>query len=188
MFFNVGADRSCMGRGPAFVIMAATLFLTLAACAPKPQDAAVRQDPPAPPAEPTSLEGLRDSVLSMVRGSVTPEDTTVHIHVEPTEFHYWYVPDSASGYAVHAHVTRDSTTCLLGEMERALSARGWSMHHGYTADGPDGSAMGFVKNRYLCVVEGSWDGGDDSDPAYVPAIGCEMTVTCVPRREGDEPK
>jgi hypothetical protein len=179
-----------MGRGPAFAILTATLFLTLASCAREPNQAtgSVRRDPPAPAAEVETLEGLRDNILMMVRSAVEPGDTTVHIRVEPTEFHYWYVPDSASGYAVHAHVTRDSTTCLLGEMERALAARGWSMHHGYTADGPDGSAMGFVKNRYLCVVEGSWDGGDDSDPAYVPAIGCEMTVTCVPRREGDEPK
>jgi hypothetical protein len=48
--------------------------------------------------------------------------------------------------------------------------------------------MGFVTTRHLCVVEGNWDGGDDSDPSYAPEVGCEMTVTCVPRREDDEPK
>jgi hypothetical protein len=179
-----------MGRSPAVVILTAILLLGLTACAREPQQAtgSVRSEAPGPAAEVETLESLRDDILGMVRSAVAPGDTTVHIHVEPTQFHYWYLPDSASGYAVHAHVTRDSTSCLLGEMERALAAHGWSMHHGYTAAGPDGSAMGFVKNRYLCVVEGSWDGGDDSDPAYVPAVGCEMTVTCVPQRKGDEPE
>jgi hypothetical protein len=179
-----------MGRGPVFAAVTATLFLTLAACALEPKAAtrSVGQHVPARSSGVGTLEGVRDSVLSMVRSAVAPGDTSVHIRVEPTKFHYWYAPDSASGYAVHAHVTRDSSSCLLDEMERALAHRGWSAHHGYTANGPDGSAMGFVNERYLCVVEGSWDGGDDSDPGYVPAIGCEMTVTCVPRREGDEPK
>ena len=167
---------------------AASLILALTGCAPQPGEttSSLPAPPPPRPTEAWTLEEFRDSVLSMVHGTIAPGDTSVHVRVEPTEFHYWYVPDSASGYAVHALVTRDSTSCLLSEMERALAVRGWSMHHGYTADGPDGSAMGFVKSRYLCVVEGSWDGGDDSDPTYVPDKGCEMIVTCVPRREGDE--
>ena len=175
-----------MGR----ILASAWFVLALSGCAPQPREAtgSVAPPPPPRPTEAWTLEEFRDSALTMVRGAITPGDTSVHVRVEPTEFHYWYVPDSAAGYAIHALVTRDSTSCLLGEMERALALRGWSMHHGYTADGPDGSALGFVKSRFLCVVEGSWDGGDDSDPTYVPAIGCEMTVTCVLRREDDEPK
>ena len=168
---------------------AGTLVAISMGCAPKPKEATGSPKPiPPRPAGEWTLEEVRDSVLSMVRGAVAPGDTSVHISVEPATFRYWYVPDSATGYAVHAFVTRDSASCLLGEMERALARRGFSTHHGYSADGPDGSVMGYVTSRHLCVVEGSWDGGDDSDPTYVPAIGCEMTVTCVPRRMDDEPQ
>ena len=171
-------------------IVCCSLILAISGCASQPKQATgtVPEIPPPRPAEVWTLEEYRDSVFSMVLGSIAPGDTSIHVRVEPTTFRYWYVPDSAAGYAIHAFVTRDSTSCLLGEMERALGGRGWSMHHGYAADGPDGSAMGFVKGRYLCVVQGSWDGGDDSDPTYVPEIGCEMIVTCVPRREDDQPE
>ena len=170
--------------------MALAGALILLGCAPRPKEATGSLPRPVPPrpADTWTLEEVRDSVLSMVQGVVAPGDTAVHLRVEPAMFRYWYVPDSASGYAVHALVNRDSSSCLLGEMERALTHHGWAMHHGYAADGPDGSAMGFVTSRHLCVVEGAWDGGDDSDPRYVPAIGCEMTVTCVPRRQDDEPR
>lgn len=171
-------------------IARASLILALSGCAPQPKQATgtVPEAPPPRATEAWTLEEYRDSAFSMVLGTIATGDTSVHVRVEPTKFRYWYAPDSAAGYAIHALVTRDSTSCLLGEMERALASRGWSMHHGYTADGPDGSAMGFVKGPYLCVVQGSWDGGDDSDPTYEPEIGCEMIVTCVPRREDDQPE
>ena len=167
-----------------------SLILTLSGCASQPKQATGSPPELEPPraTEVWTLEECRDSVFSMVLGTIAPGDTSVHVRLEPTMFRYWYLPDSAAGYAIHALVTRDSTSCLLGEMERALASRGWAMHHGYSADGPDGSAMGFVKAQYLCVVQGSWDGGDDSDPTYEPEIGCEMIVTCVPRREGDQPE
>ena len=91
------------------------------------------------------------------------------------------------GYAVHVVVT-DTSSCRVEEVGQALATAGWMPSYGYSADGPDGTVMGYVTKHYLCVVEGSWDGGDGSDSTYVPAPGCKVTVTCVPRREDDLPK
>src|SRR5687767_10423393 len=134
----MGRDLACGMLASAF-LLAVTLFLP--GCAPKPKEATGALRVPPRPADLWTLEEVRDSVLSMVQGAAAPGDTAVHVRVEPAMFRYWYVPDSASGYAVHAFVNRDSSSCLLGEMERALTHRGWAMHHGYAADGPDGSVM-----------------------------------------------
>jgi hypothetical protein len=47
--------------------------------------------------------------------------------------------------------------------------------------------MGYRRNNYLCVVQGRWNGGDDMDTTWV-VTSCELIVTCVPSREGDQPK
>ena len=143
--------------------------------------------PPEPTAEYPSLEVVRDTVLAMVRRAAAPGDTAVHVGCGPTMFKYLYFPDSASAYAVHVVVT-DTSSCLDSEVAKALESAGWVPSYGYSADGPDGTVMGFVTKDYLCVIEGHWDGGDDSDSTYVPAPGCEMTVTCVARRQEDVPK
>lgn len=148
----------------------------------------VRLSPEAPAPMPSieyrSLEAVRDSVLAMVRRNTPRGDTAIHVSAGPTRFKYWYLPDSASGYVVRVTVT-DTTFCLVEEVARALTAAGWAPHSGYSADGTDGTVMGFETAKYVCILEGRWDGGDDSDTTYVPAPGCEMTATCVPRRKDD---
>ena len=104
----------------------------------------------------------------------------------PARFAYWYLADSVDGWAFHIAVI-DTSECPDVRVERALEAAGWAPAQGYAADGDDGGAMGFVSKRYLCVVEGRWDGGDPTDSTYVPRPGCEVTVTCVPRRQDDVP-
>jgi hypothetical protein len=32
------------------------------------------------------------------------------------------------------------------------------------ADGPDGTAFAYVSGGVFCLVQGQWDGGDDTDP------------------------
>ena len=105
----------------------------------------------------------------------------------PTRFKYFYLPDSASGYVVRVAVA-DTSLCPVVEIEGALEAAHWLPHNGYSADGQDGTVMGYVTKKYLCVLEGRWDGGDGSDSTYVPAPGCTITVTCVARRQDDSPK
>lgn len=34
----------------------------------------------------------------------------------------------------------------------------------------------------LCLFQATWDGGDDSDPAYVPHDRYELVVECLPRQ------
>jgi hypothetical protein len=36
-----------------------------------------------------------------------------------------------------------------------------------------------VRAGQLCIGEGRWDGGDDSDPTYVPDSGYTFTLGCV---------
>lgn len=142
--------------------------------------------PPGPTVEYASLESVRDSVLAIVQRLAPRGDTAIHVSVAPVWFKYWYLPDSASGYAVRVVVT-DSTFCPVEEVAQALTAGGWAPHSGYSADGTDGTVMGFETTKYVCILEGRWDGGDDSDPTYVPAPGCSMTATCVPRLKKDVP-
>jgi len=38
-----------------------------------------------------------------------------------------------------------------------------------------------LKDSVFCIVEGRWDGGDDSDPKYVPSAKYEIIVKCANR-------
>lgn len=49
------------------------------------------------------------------------------------------------------------------------------------ADGPDGTSFMAIKKNVFCSVEGHWDGGDDSDPKYVPSLRYEIVVKCANR-------
>jgi len=49
------------------------------------------------------------------------------------------------------------------------------------ADGPDGTSYMALKKDVFCAVEGRWDGGDDSDPKYVPSPRYEVIVKCANR-------
>lgn len=46
------------------------------------------------------------------------------------------------------------------------------------ADGPDGTSFRIFKGNTFCHVEGNWDGGDDSDPKYIPSPRLEIIVSC----------
>jgi len=134
-----------------------------------------------------SFEIARDSIGAITRRSVKPNQRTVRLSGGPARFKYLFAADSVDGWAFHVTVA-DTSECPDSRIEDALQAAGWAWADGYSADGTDGSVMGFVTKRFLCVVEGRWDGGDDSDSTYVPEPGCEVTVTCVPRRSDDVPK
>jgi hypothetical protein len=82
--------------------------------------------------------------------------------------------------------------CLLSVIDTASRAgapvnllddwfrsKGWESGLAYGADGPDGTMFAFAGAGELCVIEGRWDGGDDSEPTVVPAPGFVITVGCV---------
>jgi hypothetical protein len=73
-------------------------------------------------------------------------------------------------------------------MEKAFREAAWtSMEATYSADGPDGSDLGYSHDGLMCVIEGRWDGGDDSDPTIVPGPDFDVFVTCAPLRADDQP-
>lgn len=146
---------------------------------------------PDPTADYPSFETARDSVGAMVERAVRsiarPQGSKIQVSRAKERFKYWYAGDSTDAWVFRIVVT-DSSECPLSRLEYALGEAGWTAHPAYIADGPDGGVMGFVSKRHFCVVEGHWDGGDDSDSTYVPKPGCVVTVTCVPRRMEDVPR
>ena len=172
----------------AFPLALAT-FLALAAAQPPAR--AYEERAPEPTASYPSLDTARDSlgvlIARVVRGIPGARDTTYHVTRRPVRFRYWYAGDSTSGWE-YKIVVNDSSECPMTKLEYALYAAGWAPDYGYAADGPDGGVLGFVSKESLCVLEGHWDGGDDSDSTYVPDPGCEVKVTCVPRRKDDVPR
>jgi hypothetical protein len=48
-------------------------------------------------------------------------------------------------------------------LDKAFIRHDWRHDLRHSADGPDGSDIGVRKRYMLCLVTGSWDGGDDSD-------------------------
>ena len=167
------------------------LAVSLAFSAGAPPAPAYEERAPDPTASHPSLDVARDSlgvlVERVVRELARPHGRAYGVTRRPIRFGYWYAGDSTSGWEYEI-VAKGSAECPMTKLEYALYAAGWAPDYGYAADGPDGGVLGFVSKESLCVVEGHWDGGDDSDSTYVPASGCEVTVTCVPRRKGDVPR
>ncbi len=59
-----------------------------------------------------------------------------------------------------------------------LKGLGWLDRTTLSADGPDGTLHGVRRSGVTCLVEGRWDGGDDSDPTYVPSDTMEVRFAC----------
>lgn len=143
--------------------------------------------PPEPTVHYASLEAARDSIGAIVDRCVSRADTAIHVSRDPVSFEYLYAKATAKGWAFHV-VVNDTTSCPDVDIEQRLTDAGWVESFGYSADGTDGSSMGYLSLEYFCLVEGTWDGGDDTDDTYEPLPGCKVTVTCVPRREDDTPR
>jgi len=61
----------------------------------------------------------------------------------------------------------------------ALPTYGWVEDYDYAADGPDGTAFALRRDAILCQFRASWDGGDITDPTYVPDPRYELVVRCM---------
>lgn len=59
-----------------------------------------------------------------------------------------------------------------------LQTRGWRENTIFAADGPDGTHRGLQRAGVTCILEGRWDGGDDSDESYVPSDTLEIHGGC----------
>jgi hypothetical protein len=58
------------------------------------------------------------------------------------------------------------------------SARGWAELIRYTADGPDGGSRTWERKGVRCQMDFTQDGGDDSDPTYVPSPAVGEVTFC----------
>jgi hypothetical protein len=154
----------------------------------RPAQAPATPQTPEPSPEPSidyaSLEAARDAVERLLLNAVDLADTAVAMRRDTVTFQYWYAHAEAHGWAFHIEV-RDTSACPIDGIEKALTTAGWAPRFDYQADGPDGGEMGYFTARFLCVVQGQWDGGDDIDTTYVPRPGCSVTVTLVPRSADD---
>jgi len=65
------------------------------------------------------------------------------------------------------------------QLRTTLPTMGWTEDFDYAADGPDGTAFALRRDAVLCQVRAMWDGGDDTDPAYVPDPRYELVAGCL---------
>ena len=85
---------------------------------------------------------------------------------------------AASGHSVNEYASVDS---LLGW----LRISGWRENTIYSADGPDGTVVGMHNGIMTCIIEGRWDGGDDSDTTRARSDTLDVTATCAPTVAAD---
>lgn len=118
----------------------------------------------------------RRDALATVRvadsAAATPMGETVEgCVVVARQAHAPTADSAASGEEIAATQTPGHT---LGR----ASGKGWIELLRYMADGPDGSSSAFQRGPVRCSVAVSWDGGDDSDPSYVPEDWLEEVTIC----------
>jgi hypothetical protein len=58
----------------------------------------------------------------------------------------------------------------------AAASAGWKADR--EADGPDGTSYRIVRGNVFCLLTGSWDGGDASDPNEIPSPLFLITAQC----------
>jgi hypothetical protein len=118
-----------------------------------------------------------------------PSKPTTIVGPDSTTFEYIWARTTAPGcHVVVSGSDSASRAAMLGDVDSLLINAGWLAADSlYSADGPDGSVLGFLKSQTLCVREGSWDGGDDADSTYVPSPNFKLEVRCAPRRSDDRP-
>lgn len=79
---------------------------------------------------------------------------------------------AALGHLRHSYAPIDSVLAWL-------KVRGWSDRTTIGADGPDGTVVGLYQRGVTCLLEGRWDGGDDTDSTYVPSDTIEVHFACI---------
>ncbi len=82
------------------------------------------------------------------------------------------------GCRVMANGHTKTSALSVDTLWHSLEARGWNTHTMISADGPDGTVVGLRHRGVTCVIDGRWDGGDDSDTTYVPSDDIEVRVGC----------
>jgi hypothetical protein len=145
------------------------------------------ETPPAPTAAYASLGAACDAVEQFMKAhlgvavkranSVTFQDDFWGARRRGCEL-------SASGNLERMKADTAGSRNAAGDFGAALTTAGWVQAR-YSADGPDGSVWSVRSRETLCVVNESWDGGDDSDSTYVPSDESDLVTRCSPLEPGD---
>ena len=56
----------------------------------------------------------------------------------------------------------------IDQWREQFAARGWQEDVNHSADGFDGTSFAYVRAGVICMFQGRWDGGDDTDPTVKP--------------------
>ncbi len=128
------------------------------------------------PALATELEQICDQIhqaLQTVPGAVLSQQ----------QGHFRYQDQLHSGCLITLQGGRSTTgdpyqilNLLYPAVDSPDYRDGWRADH--EADGPDGSSFRRWRSDLFCLVEGSWDGGDDADPGYQPSPLFSISVHC----------
>ena len=138
------------------------------------------------PQEPTPAEPLAayDSLAAACEGAETFIRRSLGVSVERHDtatFENEFVRQQRTGCRLTADGTfKDSGLDPANHLSDAFLAAGWVWAQGYSADGPDGTVTAMRSRETLCIIEFQWDGGDDSDPSYVPGDWYKAMVSCAP--------
>ena len=177
------------------------LLAVAVACVPAEQKTKLPvESPPIARGVDSSVTLMRSSALSAV---ATPTDTTVHpatigpvvsaacdsaaaivrgvLSLETDrkegDYHDSFRGASRTGCRLRAEGSFKALPNHDGPVDLLYPGfirHGWRPDIHISSDGPDGSAVGMRRRDILCIVNGSWEGGDDSDTvarAPTPADG-----------------
>ncbi|MHB1095673.1 MAG: hypothetical protein ACYC3F_05830 [Gemmatimonadaceae bacterium] len=159
----------------------AACFAVLTACAPGdhtlpatgdgPAAAIAPRDPRVGTAEYSACL-LGDTLLRQVSGATPRWEAAVPFDS------LWHDPAARWACRVIAAGRSWSEAFSVDTVMRGFTTRGWSDRTMISADGPDGTVQGVHRRGVTCLLEGRWDGGDDSDSTYVPSDTIEVRVAC----------
>jgi hypothetical protein len=124
--------------------------------------ASVRDTLVRPSSIPPSVSAACDSAAGIVR-----VELSLNTNRKEGEFHDTPRGDQRTGCRLAAQgsfkALSEKNSGPVDILQTAFIRRGWRPDLGHTADGPDGSDVGMRRRDILCLVTGSWEGGDDDD-------------------------
>lgn len=164
-----------MGRGTALLLMLVTLLAGGAGVTPAPfQRPPAARDSLRRTALPANVWAARDSIARMLAGVRDIKVSRSSGLLEDT----FGRPHLACRLLVDG--TRTLTgTGVVDRLRPWLESHGWTPDDECSADGPDGTFWGMQRDGVRCLIEGRWEGGDDSDSTYVPSLAYIAIIDCM---------
>jgi hypothetical protein len=123
--------------------------------------------------------GPAEDLLRAWRGARVSVDPAFDLHT------MYGGSESRIGCRVLALGTNTAASTSVEAIAQRYRSAGWHEASALDADGPDGSIVGLELGGITCVVEGRWDGGDDSDSTYVPSDSLRLAASCAPTQPRD---